>query len=111
MEKAISMKLNRRRSEAFCIRKVISDLRNINASRRIEVPVRTSVSQHLLKNKLSSLGFKVFEVKLGKLTLEEMHIHSSFTGSQKEYKAIWTERFVNTETIMPLLGSETAVQG
>lgn len=98
------MKLDKRKSVAFSIRKAILDLRNTSASRRIEVPVRSNVSQCLLKNKLSSLGFKVLEVKLGKLTLEETLINSSFTGSQKEYKAIWTERFVNAETVLSILG-------
>lgn len=44
------MKLNKRKSAAFCIRKAILDLRNTSAGRRIEVPVRTNVSQHFLKN-------------------------------------------------------------
>ena len=85
------MKLDKSKSVTFCIRKAILDLRNTSASRRIQVPVRTNVSQHLLKNKLSSLDFKVLEVKPGKVTLEEMCIISSFTGNQKAYKAIWTE--------------------
>lgn len=35
-----------------------------------------------------------------------MHINSFFTGRQKEYKAVWAERFVNdAETALPRLSN------
>jgi len=62
MEMTLSMKLDKRNSVAFYIGKGILGLRSTRVSKRMGVPFRTSMPQHLLKNKSSSVGLKALEV-------------------------------------------------